>query len=114
MGSNVTNNGLITAPLGEVILAAGATVQIGDTSTPGVRAEITGTESKSENLGSIVASSGKVGLVGALVRNAGRINANQVTAGPDGRIWLRAKQGITLEAGGVITANGAHGGAGTR
>src|SRR6185369_5303771 len=36
VGGNVENHGLITAPNGEILLAAGSSVQIGDTSTPGV------------------------------------------------------------------------------
>ena len=39
VGANVSNSGLINSPQGEVILAAGQSVNIFDSSTPGVRAK---------------------------------------------------------------------------
>src|SRR5215831_10562910 len=41
VGSGVNNSGIINSPQGDVILAAGQSVKILDTSTPGVRVEIT-------------------------------------------------------------------------
>ena len=41
VGSNVANNGIINSPQGDVILAAGQSVKIFDTSTPGVRSSST-------------------------------------------------------------------------
>jgi filamentous hemagglutinin family protein len=108
---NVSNTGVITAQQGQVILAAGNSVQLVDTGAPGVRVEVTTSENnKAENLGTIIANSGKVGIVGALVRNSGRINADQVTRGADGKVYLRAKKDVTLDASSVITANGERGG----
>jgi len=108
VGGNVENHGLITAPSGEILLAAGNTVQIGDTSTPGVTIQVAANETAT-NLGSLVAQSGKIGLVGALVKNAGRINADQVVRGADGKIYLRAKKDVTLEVTSDISVNGADG-----
>jgi filamentous hemagglutinin family protein len=42
IGANVSNQGIIHTPGGEAILAAGQTVQLVDTATPGVKVEITG------------------------------------------------------------------------
>jgi len=106
----VENQGVISAVNGEIILAAGKSVQIADTSTPGVRVEVSASDEKVENIGSLIAQSGTVGLVGAVVRNKGRINADQVARGADGRIYLRARKDVTLEAGSTVTANGARGG----
>ncbi|HXC40846.1 MAG TPA: filamentous hemagglutinin N-terminal domain-containing protein [Burkholderiales bacterium] len=111
VGGNVSNSGVITAPNGEILLAAGARVQIGDTSTPGVTIQINADET-AQNLGSLIAQSGKIGLVGALVKNSGRINADQVMHGADGRIYLMAKKGVTLDQPGEISALGADGAAG--
>jgi hypothetical protein len=109
VGGNVENHGLITAPNGDILLAAGSSVQIGDTSTPGVSIQVSANETAA-NLGSLVAQSGKIGLVGALVKNSGRINADQVVHGADGKVYLKAKKDITLEATSNISANGDQGG----
>src|ERR1039457_4666275 len=53
VGSNVTNSGIINSPQGDVILAAGQSVKIFDTSTPGVRVEITASDNTAVNLGEI-------------------------------------------------------------
>jgi filamentous hemagglutinin family protein len=112
VGSNVHNSGVITAPGGEILLAAGAKVQIGDTSTPGVTIQVVGDET-AQNLGSLIAQSGRIGLVGALVKNSGRINADQVTHGASGKIYLLAKKDVTLGDASVISADGADGDGGT-
>lgn len=57
VGSNVTNSGIITSPQGDVILAAGQSVKIFDSSTPGVRVEITAGDNVAVNLGRILAQS---------------------------------------------------------
>ena len=113
VGANVINNGIINSPQGDVILAAGESVKIFDTSTPGVRVEVTGNGNTAVNLGEILAQSGEVGIYGAVLRNAGIINADQVVRDKSGKIVLRAKQDMTLEAGSQLSANGGeegHGG----
>ena len=112
VGANVTNSGIIKSPQGDVILAAGQSVKIFDTSTPGVRVEVTAGGNEAVNLGEILAQSGEVGIYGAALRNAGIINADQVVRDQSGRIVLRAKQDMTLEAGSQLSANGGEGGHG--
>ena len=89
----VENAGMIQSPQGEVILAAGQTVQIGDTATPGVRVEITGTGTEASNMGSVVADAGRIGLVGAIVKNSGLLSASSAVS-EGGRIFLKATQNI--------------------
>ncbi|MDP2241288.1 MAG: filamentous hemagglutinin N-terminal domain-containing protein, partial [Burkholderiales bacterium] len=110
VGSNVTNSGIINSPQGDVILAAGQSVKIFDTSTPGVRVELTASDNAAVNLGEILAQSGQVGIYGAALRNAGIIDANQVVRDVSGKIVLRAKQDATLEAGSRLSASGEQGG----
>ena len=110
IGTNVTNSGIINSPSGDVILAAGQTVKIFDTSSPGVRIELTAGDNSAVNLGKILAQSGEVGIYGAALRNSGIINADQVARDGNGRITLRAKQDVTLETGSRISANGEKGG----
>jgi len=106
----VTNTGIIHAPNGEVILAAGKTVELTDSANPEVRVEVAAPEAKAMNLGKIVAESGKVGIYGGLVVNHGVVNANSAAVGENGKIVFRATKDATLEAGSVTTANGASGG----
>ncbi|MHB8668710.1 MAG: two-partner secretion domain-containing protein, partial [Burkholderiales bacterium] len=98
---SVTNNGIINAPNGEVILAAGQTVQLLDTGTPGVSVAITGAEGNVTNLGQIVSEAGQIGIAGVLVNNSGTLNASSVVK-QGGRIFLKASEGVT--AGGTISA----------
>ncbi|MHB8120798.1 MAG: beta strand repeat-containing protein [Desulfuromonadaceae bacterium] len=106
VGSNVINSGIINSPQGDVILAAGQSVKIFDTSTPGVRVELTANDNSAVNLGEILAQSGQIGIYGAALRNSGIINADQVVRDGSGSITLRAKQDVLLEAGSHLSANG--------
>ena len=110
IGPNVANEGLIRTPQGETILAAGNSVRLIDTGSPGVSVEITASNNKAENLGSIIAESGRVGIVGAVVRNKGIISANQLVKGADGKIFLSATKTATVEQGSRISADGERGG----
>ena len=103
----VENYGVINTPKGETILAAGNTVQIVDTGAPGVTVQITGSSNSATNLGKILADSGQVGVVGAVVKNSGTISANSMV-NQGGKIFLKATNSV--EAGGTITANGNTGG----
>ena len=105
VGGNVENQGVITASNGDILLAAGSSVQIGDTATPGVTIQVSANES-AQNLGTLMAQSGTIGLVGALVHDAGRINADQVVRGAGGRIYLQAQRDLTLDSTSQISANG--------
>jgi filamentous hemagglutinin family protein len=73
IGSNVTNEGLIHTPNGETILAAGQTVSLIDSATPGVKVDITGAAGNATNLGTITADAGRIGIAGVIVRNSGQL-----------------------------------------
>ncbi len=103
----VTNNGIINTPKGETILAAGNTVQLVDTGTPGVAVQITGSNNTATNLGQILADSGRIGVVGAVVNNSGTISASSLV-NQGGRVFLQATSRV--DAGGMISAQGATGG----
>src|SRR5688572_3415849 len=55
IGPAVTNNGIITSPQGEVILAAGNSVELVEPGTPSLRVEISAPTNEARNLGQIVA-----------------------------------------------------------
>ena len=102
IGSNVTNEGLIQTPAGETILAAGQTVSLIDSATPGVKVDITGAAGNATNLGTITAEAGRIGIAGVIVRNSGLLNASSVV-NEGGRIFLTAT-GDTLVEGGRLDA----------
>lgn len=103
---NVQNSGVITSPKGEVILAAGRTVEIVDSATPNLRIEITAPDTQAVNLGAIVANSGKIGIYAGLIKNSGEIRADSVVVGQNGEILLRATKSVTLDKGSVVSASG--------
>jgi len=106
---SVSNNGIIDAPNGEVILAAGQTVQLLDTGTPGVSVAITGAQGNVTNLGRIVSEAGQIGIAGVLVKNSGTLNASSVVK-EGGRIFLKATKSIGLADTSTISADGTIGG----
>ncbi len=103
VGKDVSNSGIIQAPNGQIILAAGTTVEVIDTTTPGVKVVFTADANKAENLGTLTGQN--INIAGALLRNKGIINANQVSRDAQGRIVLSASKSVTLESGSTITAN---------
>jgi len=109
VGANVTNEGLIETPGGETILAAGQTVNLIDTGTPGVKVEVTGAEGNATNLGEIVATAGRIGMAGVIVRNSGTLNASSVVS-EGGRVFLKASKDAYVDGAGRIVATGTKGG----
>jgi filamentous hemagglutinin family protein len=107
---DITNSGIITSPGGEVILAAGRSVELVDPGTPNLRVEISAPDTQARNLGQIVADAGRVGIYAGLINHSGTIQANGAVVGERGEIVLKATQNATLEAGSLTAANGAQGG----
>lgn len=110
VGPAVTNSGVITSPKGEVILAAGNSVDLVDPQTPNLRVEITAPDNQALNLGQITADAGRVGIYAGLINHSGTIRADSAVATADGKIIFRATKNATLESGSVTTANGPAGG----
>ncbi|MED5594633.1 YDG domain-containing protein [Janthinobacterium sp. P210006] len=106
---NVENTGIITAPNGEVILAAGRSVQLADPGNPQLRLLVSAPADQALNLGQIIAQGGSIGMAGALVSQRGVLNANSAVVGEHGRIVLKASGKALLEGGSVTSATGAAG-----
>ncbi len=104
---NVENTGIITAPNGEILLAAGASVDLVNTNDPNLRVSITAPAGDVTNIGQLIASSGSLGLFGTVVRNSGAVSADSATM-QGGKIVFKASQRV--EAGGSISAQGNGGG----
>ncbi|MGK5024115.1 YDG domain-containing protein [Janthinobacterium sp. RB2R34] len=101
---NVENSGIITAPNGDVLLAAGHSVQLADAANPDLRVVLSAPADRAINVGQIVAQGGRIGMVGALLNQRGVLNANSAVLGENGKIVLKATGKALLENGSVTTA----------
>lgn len=104
---NVENTGVITAANGEILLAAGYSVDLVSTSNPNLRVNITAPAGDATNVGQLVASAGRLGLFGTVVKNSGTVSADSAVA-QGGKIVFKASSRV--DAGGTISARGAGGG----
>ena len=107
---NIQNSGIIRSDGGEIILAAGKSVEIVNPNSPDVRVQIVAPDNQAVNLGQIIAQSGRIGIYGGLVRQGGTVSANSAVMGENGKIVFKATKDVTLDAGSVTTANGVQGG----
>lgn len=103
----VENSGLIQAPDGNILLAAGRSVEVADIDRPNIRVEIRNTDEQAVNLGSLLAR--HISIYGGLVKNSGRIQADSAVMGENGKIILKAAQRVVLEPSSVVTATGSQG-----
>jgi len=103
---NVENSGIITSPKGDVVLAAGHSVQLVDSANPDVHVVISAPDNTALNLGQVVAASGRVGIYGALINQRGIVNANSAVIGENGKIVLKASRDTILGVGSKTTATG--------
>jgi filamentous hemagglutinin family protein len=102
--------GIITAPNGDIILAAGQSVNMIDPNNPEIAVVVNNSSHTALNLGEITAQAGRVGIFGGLIDQQGTISANAAVAGTDGRIFLKSTNGTTLRATSVTTADAGSGG----
>ena len=109
VGTSVDNHGLIQTPQGETHLAAGQTVHVFESTTPGVRVEVDADGESVRNLGTIVADSGRIGLTAGLIQHSGSLSAN-TAVNEGGRIVLKATGETRLAGQARIEATGDQGG----
>jgi filamentous hemagglutinin family protein len=114
VGPAVVNGGIINSPTGEVILAAGNSVQIVEPGTPNLRVEITAPAGQPVNLGQVIATTGQCQLFSALVSQNGVTRATTAAQTPDGRVVLTATETglgtpgtVTLPASSTVTTGAA-------
>jgi filamentous hemagglutinin family protein len=99
VGPAVTNGGVISSPNGEVVLAAGNSVELVSPGAPGLSVVLDAPANQAVNVGQIFADSGTVGMFGGLVTQQGVVSANSVVPGADGSIKLVATDTATFTAG---------------
>lgn len=103
---DVNNSGIITTPQGETVLAAGHSVQLVDSSNPGMHVVVSAEKDQALNLGTVIAQGGNIGIYGALVNQRGTLNANSAVVGAGGKVVLKSSGSTLLEAGSTTTATG--------
>ena len=86
---NVENNGIITSPKGEIILAAGKSVELVDSQTPELRVQLTAPENTAINVGKMIAEAGSIGIFAGAIKQSGVISANTAVVGANGKIFSR-------------------------
>jgi filamentous hemagglutinin family protein len=103
---NVANDGIITSPNGDVMLAAGQSVSLADSTDPDMRVVVSAPGSQALNVGKIVAASGRIGIYGALIDQLGLVSANSAVVGENGKILFKSSGDAVLGANSVTTATG--------
>jgi filamentous hemagglutinin family protein len=88
--TTIDNSGILTAPDGEIVLAAGHSVQLADASDPNLHVVLSAPAEQALNLGRIIARGGRIGIYGALVSQRGVVEADSAVRGANGNIVLRS------------------------
>ncbi|MCK5361069.1 MAG: filamentous hemagglutinin N-terminal domain-containing protein, partial [Gammaproteobacteria bacterium] len=98
----VENHGVISVEGGRILLAAGQKMTLSSLDLEGIEFEVQAPTNTAMNLGKLLASGGSVGVFAGSLTNTGVINANSVTKGKDGKLWLEAIATATI--GGKLSA----------
>ena len=108
----IENNGIITSPHGEIVLAAGHSVSLVDPKNPEIVVSLSAPDTQAINVGQLIAQGGSIGIYAGLVRQAGTVNANSASVDERGRIFLRGSQSTILGKNSVTSATNSvgHGG----
>ncbi|MEN9868319.1 MAG: hypothetical protein RL748_3909, partial [Pseudomonadota bacterium] len=107
LAPSVENSGIINAPNGDVLLAAGHSIKLVDSSNPEVQVVVSAPQALAVNLGQLVSQGGRIGIYGALVKQGGRVNADSAVLGENGKIILKASGDTLLDNGSITSANAA-------
>jgi filamentous hemagglutinin family protein len=107
---DVTNSGIINAPNGDILLAAGQQVSLVESTTPEIAVVVSAPGNEALNLGRIIAEAGRIGIYGGLIRHRGIVSADSAVVDKTGAIHFRATNDITFDKDSMTTANGPKGG----
>lgn len=115
-GSTVDNAGTLTAPNGQIVLAAGTNVYLQASANPNLRGlivEVDGGNGTAGNelSGLLSVGTGNASLVGLMVNQNGRISAT-TTVSENGSVFLQAENAVTVGPGQLqqVAATPIHGG----
>src|SRR5205814_8819241 len=96
IGATVRNEGTTEAPGGQVVLAAGSSIELVDSMTPNVSVKLNTGAGEVVNLGRLVAAGGRIDVHAATVNQNGIVRADSLSAGPAGEIVLQATDRLSL------------------
>jgi filamentous hemagglutinin family protein len=108
----IENSGIIHAPDGKILLAAGHKLEVASLDLDGIRFEIQAPSDSVLNLGQLLADNGAVSAFASTVRQSGVVRADRLALDADGSIVLAGSAEVTLTAGSVTQANGTNGAGG--
>ena len=111
MGDSVRNEGLIRTPGGNVVLAAGKSIELVDSGMPNVTVRVTAPENEALNLGTLIASAGSIDLHGGIVNQQGIVRADSVGTDAAGRVVIKAQGDVKLGDASITSASGSGSGA---
>ncbi|MBL8488415.1 MAG: filamentous hemagglutinin N-terminal domain-containing protein, partial [Rhodocyclaceae bacterium] len=106
LAPQVENSGLIEAPGGEILLAAGRRVSLVDLNHPDVEFDVVAPANAIVNLGQVLAK--RIGLYAGVIDAGGTLDASAAVVGEGGRIYLKAAEGVRVA--GTLAATGERGG----
>jgi filamentous hemagglutinin family protein len=107
---NIENSGIIQAPDGNILLAAGRKLEITSLDMEGVRFEIQAPTDSVLNLGKLLADNGAVRAFAGSLRQSGEIRATRMALDAGGSIVLSGSNSVMLTADSSTRADGAAGG----
>lgn len=106
VASSVENGGVIQAPNGDIVLAAGKRASLIDLNHPDIEFELAPVDNQLINSGRLQAPGGRIGMLGGLVMHTGEADASSAVA-EGGRILLKADGALQS---GNLDASGTSGG----
>lgn len=109
---DIENNGIITSPKGEIVLAAGHSVSLVDPKNPEIVVSLTAPATSAVNVGQLIAEGGGVGIFAGLIKQSGIISANSASVDESGRVYLKGTQSVTVDASSLISVDNSAGKAG--
>lgn len=103
---NVHNHGVIVSPQGEVLLAAGQSVELVDGVDTSLRVKIAAPAGEVLNVGQLIASQGRIGIFATAIQQQGLVSANRAELGEGGRIVFKASRDVQLASASLTEAQG--------
>lgn len=103
---SVQNNGVIVSPNGEILLAAGTSVELVDGVDTSLRVKLTAPGGEAVNVGKLIADQGRIGIFAAAIRQQGVASADRAELGAGGQVVFKASQSVTLDTGSLTSATG--------
>lgn len=106
---DIQNNGIITSPKGEIVLAAGHSVSLVDPKNPEIVVSLSAPATQAINVGQLIAQGGSIGIYAGLVKQTGIVNADSASVDESGRIFLKSTHNTILGENSVTSARNSEG-----